>query len=60
MSTKPTQEATTAAGLKTGVRAGAVVGDMCVDVTGNSKAVKIPRTGEGCEEIGLVVQSLDC
>lgn len=41
MSTNPTQEATTAAGLKTGVRAGASVEDMGNDVTGNIRAVKI-------------------
>ncbi|GLP69582.1 hypothetical protein TUSST3_62040 [Streptomyces sp. TUS-ST3] len=42
MRTMPTQEATTAAGLKTGaVRAGASVEDMGMDVTGNIQAVKI-------------------
>jgi hypothetical protein len=41
MSTKPTQEATAAAGVQTGVRGGAVVEVMEIDVTGNIRAVKI-------------------
>src|SRR3954466_12553750 len=60
MSTNPTQEATTAAGLKTGARAGASVEDMDTDVTGNMQAVKIPGRMESEDGFGLVVQCLDC
>ncbi|GHH01027.1 hypothetical protein GCM10018780_29400 [Streptomyces lanatus] len=54
MSTKPTHEATTAAGLKTRGCEGADVSVMVGDVTGNiSPLVKI------CGAFGLPVQGLD-
>ncbi|GAA3534546.1 hypothetical protein GCM10022295_15560 [Streptomyces osmaniensis] len=48
MSTKPTHEATTAAGLKTRGCEGADVSVMARDVTGNITALVKIRVGVGC------------
>ncbi|GGW95921.1 hypothetical protein GCM10010321_07120 [Streptomyces chartreusis] len=53
MSTKPTHEATTAAGLKTRGCEGADVSVMACDVTGNISALVKIRVGVGRDGCGV-------